>query len=126
MATDRQEDFDMGWNRPMARIWAGASLALLLLAGLCSAQEAGGGPFPEREAFGVVETLEIDRSSLIINGLRFRVALDAHVRIDGRLAAYTLLRPEAKVHFIYRMLPDRTREIFTLQTVHRIPDDMIY
>jgi hypothetical protein len=115
---------EFGELRFYSRVWV--AVALIAFALQTQADDRAGGAYPEREAFGVVERLEFDRSSLIVNGLRFRVAIDAHVRINDGPGAYTMLTNGAKVHYIYRMLPDRTREIITLQTVERIPDDMIY
>ena len=66
---------------------------------------------------GVVQALELDRSSVIISGLRYRVPLDAQIEINGSFGALQLLTKGAKVRFECRIISGSEREIVRLETL---------
>lgn len=90
--------------------------SLVVLVGLMG-PAFGWSQFPETERTGMVQAVELESSSLIISGYRYRVALDAHVEIDGTYGAYSMLRPGYKVRFIYKVISGVEREIVELQTL---------
>lgn len=73
--------------------------------------------FPESERTGVIQAVELDNSSLIISGLRYRVPLDAHIEIGGTFGALQLLQDGMKVRFVCRVLSGVEREIVRLETL---------
>ena len=77
----------------------------------------GWSQFPASESTGVVQAVELDTSSLIISGYRYRVALDARVEIDGTYGAYSMLSPGTKVRFICLVISGEEREIVELETL---------
>lgn len=73
--------------------------------------------FPESDRSGVIEEVELASSSLVVSGMRYRVALDAHVQIDGTYGAFSLLRKGMKVRFVCRLISTEEREIVELETL---------
>jgi hypothetical protein len=90
--------------------------SLVVLVGLVG-PALGWAQFPESERSGVVQAVELDSSSLIISGTRYRVALDAHVEIDGTYGAYSMLHPGTKVRFVCKVVSGEEREIVEIQTL---------
>ena len=90
--------------------------SLVVLVGLMG-PALGWSQFPESERTGVVQAVELDSSSLIISGTRYRVALDAHVEIDGTYGAYSMLRPGTKVRFVCEVVSGEERVIVEIQTL---------
>ncbi|TDJ38626.1 MAG: hypothetical protein E2O54_12775 [Gammaproteobacteria bacterium] len=91
-------------------------VSLVVLVGL-TGPALGWGQFPESERTGIVQVVELDSSSLIISGTRYRVALDAHVEINGTYGAYSMLSPGTKVRFICLVVSGEEREIVEIQTL---------
>lgn len=87
----------------------------------------GGGPawaqsaVTERESQGVVQEIFRDINHLVIDGVRYRVAIDATVDIRGARSTFALLRTEMKVAFAYRVFED-AREIFQIE---QLPDNTV-
>lgn len=92
------------------------AVSLVVLVGLMG-PALGWSQFPESERTGVIQKVELDSSSLIISGTRYRVALDAHVEIDGTYGAYSMLSPGTKVRFICQVISGEEREIVEIQTL---------
>jgi hypothetical protein len=72
--------------------------------------------YPEKEGIGYIERIDLDTSTLIVNGLRFRVAVDAKVTIDGTFGAFTLLHEGMLIRYDYYSISPTEREIFQLET----------
>lgn len=103
--------------------WYALLLVLLLgMAGPVIAQERVTG-FAEETRYGVIEKVELDRGTILIGGLRYRMAIDANVEINGTYGAYSMLQPGMKVVFTYLWISANEREIFRLETVPQIPPE---
>ncbi len=76
-----------------------------------------GGPYPERQKAGTIEIVELHKSSLIVDGIRYRVALDAQVEISGSYGAFSMLQVGMKVNFTYRDISNTRREIVRIQQI---------
>ena len=63
------------------------------------------------ETEGMIQSLNLAQNTLIISGLRYRVALDAEVEIGGSFGAYSMLQEGMKVMFVYRRIDHANREI---------------
>ena len=72
--------------------------------------------YPEKEGIGYIESIDFDASTLIVNGLRFRVATYAKVTIDGTFGAFTLLREGMLIRYDFQQISPTEREIFELET----------
>jgi len=72
--------------------------------------------FPESQGIGVIEDIDLDASTLIVNGLRFQVAIDANVSINGTYGAFTLLHQGMLVRYSYRIISPTERVIFDIET----------
>lgn len=72
--------------------------------------------YPEKEGIGYIESIDFEASTLIVNGLRFRVPTYAKVAIDGTFGAFTLLREGMLIHYDYQQISPTEREIFELET----------
>ncbi|MEZ5549818.1 MAG: hypothetical protein R3E82_02905 [Pseudomonadales bacterium] len=73
----------------------------------------------EREQQGMIQEIERDTNRVIIDGVRYRVAIDAAVEIRGARSAFALLREGMKVHFGYRDFGDAL-EIYLIE---QLPDN---
>ena len=76
-----------------------------------------GGPYPEREKAGTIEVVEMNRSSLIVDGIRYEVALDAQVEIGGSYGAFTMLKVGMKISFTFKQVSNTSREIVRIQQI---------
>ena len=93
---------------------------VLFYIGLLSAHSAvQGGPHPERQKAGTIQVVELNRSSLIVDGIRYHVALDARIEIGGSYGGYTMLKVGMKIDFTYQDISMTQREIVRIQ---QIPD----
>jgi len=72
--------------------------------------------YPETEGIGYIEKVELDTSTLIVNGLRFRVATDAKVTIDGTFGAFTMLSEGMLIRYNFLQISPTEREIFEVET----------
>ena len=72
--------------------------------------------YPEKEGIGYIESIDFEASTLIVNGLRFRVPSYAKVAIDGTFGAFTLLREGMLIHYDFQQISPTEREIFELET----------
>ena len=77
----------------------------------------GWSQYAESDRTGVIEEVELASSSLIISGIRYRVALDAHVEINGTYGAFSLLHKGMKVRFVYQLITAEEREIVQLESL---------
>jgi hypothetical protein len=93
-------------------------LAFLTALGLTGAVQAD---YPEQEGTGYIESIDLDASTLIVNGLRFRVGTYVKVTIDGSFGAFTLLHEGMLIHYDYYSISRTEREIFRIET--RPPDE---
>ena len=99
---------------------------LLLVSSLALAALAGGPAWAqsdviERESRGVIHEIYRDINQLVIDGVRYRVAIDASVDIRGVRSTFALLRTDMKVAFVYRVFED-AREIFQIE---QLPDNTV-
>ncbi|MHC5112587.1 MAG: hypothetical protein ACYTHJ_22235, partial [Planctomycetota bacterium] len=78
---------------------------------------AGWSQYATSQREGVIQALELDRSSVIISGLRYRVPLDAEIEVNGSFGALQLLYKGAKVKFECRVISGTEREIVWLETL---------
>jgi hypothetical protein len=87
------------------------------IAGSYAEDPAIAGSYAMATKAGVIESLEMDTSSIIIGGLRYQVPLDARIEIHGTYGAFTMLEPGMNAVFTYRIIDDHHREITALRTV---------
>lgn len=87
-------------------------LAASLITTLAAAQAV----YPEKEGIGYIESIDLETSTLIVNGLRFRVATYAKVTIDGTFGAFTLLQEGMLIHYDFQQISPTEREIYELET----------
>ena len=85
-------------------------IALALLATVARAA------YPEKEGVGYIEQIDFAASTLIVNGLRFRVDPYAKVTINGSFGAFTLLREGMLIQYDYYSISPTDREIFEVET----------
>ncbi len=69
---------------------------------------------------GIVQKLLYDSNRVVIDGVQYRVALDAEVEIRGSYGAYSMLEEGMKVLFEYRRHSPADLEIFTIE---QLPDN---
>ncbi len=86
------------------------------LAALALCISAAHAAYPESTGVGVIETVELEKSSIIVNGLRFRVALDADVTINGTFGALQMLTAGMLVRYRYLVISPTERQIIELET----------
>jgi hypothetical protein len=72
--------------------------------------------YPEKEGIGYIESIDFDASTLIVDGLRFRVPSYARVTIDGTFGAFTLLREGMLIRYDFLQISPTEREIVELET----------
>jgi hypothetical protein len=93
-----------------------ALLVLLVVAG-----PPGFAGYAERDGIGPIEEVDLDGQTLIVNGLRFRVALDAHVTIQGSFGSLSMLQKGMLIRYEYLVISPTEREITWIET--RPPDE---
>ncbi len=94
------------------------ALAVVLVsayANMVSAAEA-----PVVEAQGIIHEVELDANTLVIDGVRFHVAIDANVEIQGSYGAFSMLQPGMKVVFEYHRHSPSNLVIFDIE---QLPDN---
>ena len=89
------------------------AVSLTMVTTMPAAQAAS---YPEKEGIGYIESIDLEASTLIVNGLRFRVATYAKVTIDGTFGAFTLLREGMLIRYDYLQISSTEREIFEVET----------
>lgn len=97
----------------MARALLIGLLALWLLPFTAGAQNADG--FPLADDAGLIQKLDLDAQTLVIDGMRYRMALEAQVEIGGSYGAFTMLEPGMRVYFEYRRVSSSERIITLLR-----------
>ena len=90
-------------------------LALLLVLGAGAA--TADSQYPISTSVGVVEEIDLAAGLLIIEGLRYSVAMDAEVQIAGSYGSFSMLLPGMKVLFIYRRIALTEREIIDIRQI---------
>ncbi|MCZ6640255.1 MAG: hypothetical protein O7G86_04105 [Gammaproteobacteria bacterium] len=75
------------------------------------------GTHAERQKAGIIETVEVNSSGLIVDGIRYRVAIDAQIEIGGSFGAFTMLQAGMKIQFTYKDLSDTRREIVRIEQI---------
>lgn len=97
----------------MARALLIGLLALWLLPFAAGAEALEG--YPLTEDAGVIQKLDLDAQTLVIDGMRYRMALEAQVEIAGSYGAFTMLEPGMRVYFEYRRVSSSERIITMLR-----------
>ena len=88
-------------------------LWLLALSGTVSAQSADS--YPLAESAGVIQELNLEAQTVVIDGLRYQVAMDAHVEIGGSYGAFSMLATGMRVHFEFLRISAAERRIVRLR-----------
>jgi hypothetical protein len=98
------------------------SLLLVILIGLSQAGMAASLSFlaPEKEKTGTIQQLDFGANQMIVDGYRYRVAVDVQVEIRGSYGAFTMLQEGMKINMVYRVISESEREIIT---VEQLPDN---
>lgn len=110
----------MGITTLMLLLWLGLAPAGPALA---QAEEAAEPDGPATtEGAGVVQELDFAAGTLVIDGMRYQVAVDVKVEINGSYGAFTMLEEEMRVYFEYRY-ESPTERIVTL--IRELPADVV-
>ena len=98
------------------------SLLVVLLIGLTQASMAASLSFlaPEKERTGTIQQLDFGANQMIVDGYRYRVAVDVQVEIRGSYGAFTMLEEGMKINMVYRVISASDREIVR---VEQLPDN---
>ena len=88
-------------------------LWLLALSGAATAQSADG--YPLAESAGVIQELSLEAQTVVIDGMRYQVALDADVEIGGSFGAFSMLATGMRVHFEFLRISASERRIVRLR-----------
>jgi len=97
----------------MARAFFIALLTVCVLPTAASAFTLDDYPLAERA--GVIQELDPDSQALVIDGVRYGIAVDAQVEIGGSYGAVTMLQPGMRVYFEYRRISSSERVITLLR-----------
>ncbi|MEQ8857694.1 MAG: hypothetical protein RIC56_03530 [Pseudomonadales bacterium] len=93
-----------------------AMLLLPFSAGAQAAQASG-----LTEDTGVIQELDLAARTLVIDGMRYDIAVDMSVEIGGSYGAFTMLQPGMRVYFEYRRESPTVRRISLLR---ELPGDV--
>lgn len=93
--------------------------ASLAWGGVAGAMES---PYPRAAGAGKVEALNFGDNSMIVGGLRYRVAPDVQVEIGGSYGAFTMLRPGMRIRFDYMVVSSTERVLVRIQ---ELPGDVV-
>ncbi len=85
-------------------------LALWLLLPVVAAAQYEGN-FPLAEGAGVIQELDFAAQTMVIDGMRYEVAVDVKVEIGGSYGAYTLLETGMNVYIEFLRISDEERRI---------------
>lgn len=89
-------------------------LALWLLLPMAAAAQYEGN-YPLAEGAGEIQELDFAAQTLVIDGLRYQVAVDARVEIGGSYGAYTMLRTGMQVRFEFLRISAAERRIVLIE-----------
>lgn len=73
--------------------------------------------YPERQTVGTIQDVELSESNLIVDGMRYGVAIDAHVEINGSYGAFTMLKTGMKIDFTYKVISESERLIVRIREI---------
>ena len=96
-----------------------ASALLLLLCLPLTAQASGSYGLAAHS--GRVEVLDFASSTMIVAGLRYRVAVDAKVEIAGSYGSFTMLRIGMPIYYEYQVVSPTERRIVLIR---ELPPDV--
>ena len=112
---------------------AGRYLALGIILTLLNVAHAapapgdpGDGVEAETMAEGLVQSLDMANSALVIQGMRYVVSPDVHVEIAGSYGAYTMLQPGMRVAYAYHIRDDGTREVYEVREIVEDRELLLY
>jgi hypothetical protein len=74
------------------------------------------------EAEGQIHAVELGSNTIVIDGIRFKVALDVNVEIRGSYGAFSMLTPGMKVLYEYRIYAEDELEIVDIE---QLPDNTV-
>lgn len=74
---------------------------------------------PIATAVGVIRSLDFGANTMIVNGTRYRVAIDVQVDLGNGYGAFTMLEGGWSIEFDFKVYSGVEREIVRLR---RIPD----
>ena len=77
---------------------------------------------PIATAVGVIRSLDFGANTMIVNGTRYRVAIDVQVDLGNGYGAFTMLEGGWSIEFDYKVYSGVEREIVRLR---RIPDNFV-
>ena len=72
---------------------------------------------PVRDKVGIIEDLDLGNNAMIVQGMRYRVAVDVEVEINGSFGAFTMLQEGMQIHYTYRVHSALDREIVKIRHV---------
>lgn len=64
---------------------------------------------------GRIEELDFAGSTMIVGGLRYRVAVDANVEIAGSYGAFTMLEPGMRIYYEYEVISRTERRVVLIR-----------
>lgn len=73
----------------------------------------------QAQSAGIIQELDIGAQTMVIDGVRYGVARDVEVEIDGSYGAFTMLQPGMRVYYEFQRVSP-TERLVTL--VRELPD----
>ena len=89
----------------------------LLLPMAAAAQDAW--QYPLAEDTGVIQKLEFGASTLVIDSMRYDVAVDVKVEIGGSFGAFTMLATGMRVYYEFRRISPAERVVTLIRELPR-------
>lgn len=93
-------------------------LALLLLLPM-AAGAADAGQYALAEDAGVIQKLDFDAQTMVIDGMGYDVAVDVKVEIGGSYGAFTMLTTGMRIYYEFRQISPTSRLVTTIK---ELPD----
>lgn len=91
---------------------AAMRLVLVMLLGtLAVSASASDLNAPLRTKVGVVQEIDLGGSTMIVEGMRYSVAFDAHVEINGTYGAFSMLEVGMQIEYTYEVHSETERRI---------------
>lgn len=83
----------------------------LLLGTLAVTASASDLNAPLRTKVGVIQEIDLSDSTMIVEGMRYGVAFDVHVEINGTYGAFSMLEPGMQIEYTYEVHSETERTI---------------
>jgi len=108
----------MNGVRAMRTYVAAVRLVLTLVLGsLAVTASASDLKAPLRTKVGIIQKIDLADSTMIVEGMLYRVAIDVHVEINGSYGAFSMLETGMQIEYTYEVHSDTERTIVEIQQI---------